>query len=149
MSLALKHFLYAKYGGFGDKRIKDISRDYPFKVDDQSNKDAHDWFCGIFVRVIAKDRFELSLSNNAPINSTIKSLVHSKGGKVSTFDKRSHIEVELSVTDIEFISDLSKLIAGLVSTGKRYKNRNWKWLCPRTAASLDRLATVLSEYNNS
>ncbi len=149
MSLALKHFLYTKYGGFGDKRIKDISRDYPFKVDDQSNKDAHDWFCGIFVRVIAKDRFELSLSNNAPINSTIKSLVHSKGGKASTFDKSSHIEVELSVTDIVFISDLSKLIAGLVSTGKRYKNRNWKWLCPRTAASLDRLATVLSEYNNS
>lgn len=149
MSLPLKRFLYAKYGGFGDKRVKDISGDYPFKVDDQSDKDSHDSFCGIFVRVIAKDRFELSLSNNAPINSTIKSLVQSKGGEVSTFNNKSHIEVELSVTDIEYIRKLSKLIAGLASPGKRYKNRNWKWLCPRTAASLDRLATVLYEYSNS
>lgn len=147
MSLRLKQFLYDEYGGFGDKRVKDISSDYPFKIDDQSQQDAHDLFCGIFVRVIAKDRFERSLSNNAPLNSTIKSLVQSKGGKFSTFENKSHIEVDLSVTDIEFIRDLSNLIAGLVSPGKRYKNQNWKWLCPRTTASLDRLVNLLLEYN--
>lgn len=149
MSLLLKHFLYDKYEGFGDKRIKDISRDYPFKVDDQTDKDNHDLFCGIFVSVKEKDRFELSLTNNAPINTDIENLIKTKAGKAIKTKRASYIEVDLSVEDIKFIKSLSQLIADIVSSGKRYTNRNWKWLCPRTSASLDRLATNLVEYNKS
>jgi hypothetical protein len=149
MSLRLKHFLYDKYGGFGDKRIKDISRDYPFKVDDQTDEDTHDLFCGIFVRVKEKDRFELSLTNNAPLNTDIENLIKTKAGKALKTEGKSYIEVELSVKDVEFIKSLSQLIAEIVSSGKHYTNRNWKWLFPRTSATLDRLAKNLVEYNRS
>jgi hypothetical protein len=149
MSQRLKLFLFKQYDGFGDKRVKDISKDYPFKIDDQSSLDVHDQFCGIFLRVIADDRIELSLSNNAPFSRPIKSLLKSKGAEVRTIKNRSHVKVELSVSDIQFIRDLSKQVAALVAPGKEYKDRNWKWLCPRTADSLDRLANALSKYHQN
>jgi hypothetical protein len=149
MSLRLKRFLFNQYNGFADKRIKDISKDYAFKVDDQSSIDVHDQFCGIFVRVIADNRFMLSVTNNAPINRSIRVLLKPKKAKISTIENRSSFEIELSVMDIDFIRDLSKEIADLVFPGKKYKDRNWKWLCPRTAGSLKLLADILSKYKET
>lgn len=149
MSLSLRRFLYSQYGGFGDKRVKDVTRDYPFKVDDQKDTDAHELFCGIFVQVQDDDRFALSLTNNAPITASIGKLIKGKAGKVVKMEDKSHIDVDLSVKDIKFIRMLSQLISDTVAPGKRYNNRHWKWLCPRTSASLNRLITNLVEYNES
>jgi len=148
MSLRLKRFLFSNYGGFADKRVKDITKDYSFKIDDQSEDDIHERFCGISVRVTQDNRFILSLSNNAPINRNIKRLVESKGGEVRTINGYSHIEVGLSVTDVAFIRELSSMIKDLVAPGRRYKDQNWKWLCPRTAESLDNFANVLYDYSH-
>jgi len=147
MSLKLKKFLFNEYGGFADKRVKDISKDYSFKIDDQSSSDVQDQFCGIFVLVLNSDQIELSLSNNAPISTNIKKLLKTQKGSFWTIGYRSHIKVELSVSDMKFIKQLSQEIAGLVSPGKKYKNPNWKWLCPRTSKSLNRLAKALSDFN--
>ena len=146
MPLRLKRFLLSKYGGFGDRRVKDITRDLPFKIDDQSENDSQQQFCAIFVRVTGSDRFVLSLSNNAPINPDIATLVESQGGEARTIARYSHIEVELSVGDVGFIRELSSMIRGLVGAGRHHENRDWKWLCPRTADSLDNFANLLSRY---
>ena len=147
MSLKLKKYLFEHYDGFADKRVKDLSKDYPFKIDDQSSSDVHEQFCGIFVRVIDNDKIELSLSNNAPISNKIKKMLKTRKGEYRTIAHKSHLKVELSVNDTKFIEELSQGIKELVAPGKKYKNPNWKWLCPRTSKSLKRLSTVLSNFD--
>ena len=140
-----KKYLFAAYGGFGDKRVKDITKDYPFKIDGQGNDDSHEHFCGIFVRVTDGKKFELHLTNNAPINSKIKNMIKQKNGEVQQGDTSS-IKVNLTVKDSGFIKMLADEVKNMVGPGKTYKNRNWKWLCPRTATSLNRFAKILKEY---
>jgi len=143
----IKRYLFNQYGGFGDKRIKDINKDYPFKIDDQTEHDNHDQFCGVFVRVIDDTNFELDLTNNAPPSPRIKALVESKGGKVQAESGYSSINVKLTLEDHDFIEQLSDEIGNLVSPGRKYGDPNWKWLCPRTAVSLRRFADVLRGYS--
>ena len=140
-----KKYLFDAYGGFGDKRVKDITKDYSFKIDDQDTNDKHECFCCIFVRVIEGSKFELHLSNNAPFNSKIKSMIKAKGGKVQEGDFNS-MEVDLTSKDYNFISKLSVEIKELVARGKKYDNPNWKWLCPRTANSLNHFSGILKKY---
>ncbi len=140
-----KKYLFDAYGGFGDKRVKDITKDYSFKIDDQDTDDKHEYFCGIFVKVIEGSKFELHLTNNAPFNSKIKSMVKAKGGKVQERDYKS-IEVNLTSKDYDFVSKLAVEIQGLVARGKKYNNPNWKWLCPRTANSLSHFSGILKKY---
>jgi len=140
-----KKYLFDAYGGFGDKRVKDITKDHPFKIDDQDTDDTHEHFCGIFVRVIEGAKFDLHLSNNAPLNSKIKNMVKAKVGKVQE-GKYNSIEVNLTSKDYDFVSKLADEIEGLVAHGKKYNNRNWKWLCPRTANSLRQFSEVLKKY---
>ena len=140
-----KKYLFDTYGGFGDKRVKDITKNYSFKIDDQDTDDKHEHFCGIFARVIEGAKFELHLTNNAPLNSKIKRLVKAKGGQSQEGDYKS-IEVNLTSKDYEFVSKLAVEIEGLVARGKKYDNPNWKWLCPRTAKSLRQFSKVLKNY---
>lgn len=141
-----KKYLFEKYDGFRDKRVKDIAKDYSFKIDDQAPEDNKELFCGIFVRVVKGTTFELHLTNNAPLNSIVKKLIESKGGEVNE-SVQSSIKVELSCKDYEFILKLSNEIKGLVAPDKQYSNPNWKWLCPRTANSLTRFAEILTNYD--
>ncbi len=140
-----KKYLFDEYGGFGDKRVKDITKDCPFKIDDQSKDDKPEHFCGIFISVVEGTIFELHLTNNAPFNSKLKKMIESKGGEVCHGDYNS-IRVKLNSKDHDFVLKLSDEIKGLVAPGKRYSNPNWKWSCPRTANSLKHFSKVLKNY---
>ena len=146
MSLALRRFLFNSYGGFGDKRVKDINRDYPFKLDDQSPSDKHEHFCGVFARVHGTDHFTLSLTNHCPLDAEIEAAVTARGGRVTKHDLATALDVDLSVDDVDFVEELGARIRRLVAPGRRYVNPNWKWVCPRTADSLQRFAEALRQY---
>jgi hypothetical protein len=146
VSIELKKYLFDQYGGFADRRVKDLSKDCPFKIDDQSDKDSPDRFCSVFVKVTGMDRFMLSLDNNAPVTPDIKDFVELHGGKIYCNGERKHIEIEISVEDVDFLKRLSYSIRALVTPGRYYEDRNWIWLCPRTADSLERFAQVLDEF---
>jgi hypothetical protein len=146
MSIELKKYLFDHYGGYADKRVKDFRKEYPFKIDDQSDNDSPDRFCSIFVKVTGADRFNLSLDNKAPVTPAIKDLVEKHGGKIYCNGERKHIEIDLSVEDVNFIKKLSRSINALVAPGTYYEDRNLRWLCPRTADSLERFANVLDEF---
>jgi hypothetical protein len=145
MSLALRRFLFERYNGFGDKRIRNVTLDRAIKIDDQSNDDRHDAFCGIFVSVHDADRFTLSLTNNCPLNDGIVADVTTRGGQVRR-ESYPSLDVELSADDPVFVHGLAGSIRQLVAPGRRYATPNWKWVCPRTADSLDRFAHALCEY---
>lgn len=142
----LKKHLFNNYGGFSDKRIKDLKKSSRFKIDDFGQQDTSERFCHIFVDVIDNTtNFVLCLANNAPISPEIEELISSNGGEL-TQAIRNHIYIQLTPRDHEFVKLFASEIRKLVSPDREYEDSNWKWLCPRTAESLRRFAKVLERY---
>jgi hypothetical protein len=42
---------------------------------------------------------------------------------------------------------LARAIRRVIGRGQRYPDPNWKWICPRTANSLERFARLLARAN--
>ncbi len=55
-------------------------------------------------------------------------------------------EIALLTKEVSFLRTLAKAFRRIVGRGGRYPVPNWKWICLRTADSLDRLADRLMEY---
>ena len=73
-------------------------------------------------------------------------LIKDQGGNIREFAGGYVAEITLSVKSVTFIRKLARAIGQTTGRGKRYANPNWKWICPRTAASLERLADALISY---
>lgn len=147
MSIQLKQFLFNQYGSFADKRIKNIDKSDRFRIDDGDGDDKEYLFCLISVEVKEGNTFDLVLANHPPSNREIERFITAKGGTVTKEADNIMFKVRLRITDAQYIDRLSGLINGLVGPNKRYKNPNWKWLCPRTSASLSKFANILRQFN--
>lgn len=149
MSLALKRHLFSEYGGFADRRVKDITKDRSFQIDDVGDYDVAGNPCSISVRVTGEDVFTLSLRDNAPVKGVVEQMLKSRGGTVTRVRHSCHAQVELTASDHRFIDQIAKEIGALVGRGRRYENPNWKWICPRTRDSLRRFSSILRSYQDS
>ena len=95
----------------------------------------------------SEDTLILSIQD-IPLTEQSRSLIEDQGGNIREFAGGYAAELTLSVKSVTFIRKLARVIRQTIGRGKRYHNSNWKWICPRTAASLERFATVLKTYNN-
>lgn len=76
--------LFECYGGFADKKIKDVSKSRRFFVDDRGNGGLasdgtlYGWFCGVVVDVESDDAVLILLEGNVPndpqVNQTLSAL---------------------------------------------------------------------------
>jgi hypothetical protein len=70
--LELKKMLFEAYGGFADKRLKNLERDAAFVIDDRSDGDYDArgqlflWFCQIFATVEDGDSVEVEFRGGVP-----------------------------------------------------------------------------------
>jgi len=118
------------------------------RVDDRERDVAHE-FCNIAL-VVGEDSTHFTLNlYPAPISAGLYENVESLGGTISVFQLGSSIELELSIKEVTKIRELAKEIRRVVKRGQRYPNPNWKWICRRTANSLDRLASNLVEFRRA
>jgi len=148
MTPKLREYLYNLYGGFADKRYKKTEYDMPIKLDDQSEHDITDAFCGVFVSVPTERLLQLRLTNNAPVTEEIRNLVESYGGSIYENNRNSNIEIGIDPSNYLFIDNLAKTIDNAISSGRKYHNPNWKWLCPRTAKTLSKLSKAIQKFNS-
>jgi hypothetical protein len=94
----------------------------------------------------SEDTLILSIQH-IPLTGESRSLIEDEGGNIREFPDGYAAEITLKVKSVTFIRKLARAIRQTIGRGKRYLNPNWKWICPRTAASLERFATVLKTYN--
>jgi hypothetical protein len=145
----LRDFLLDANGGFADRRCKDRSQDLPIKIDDQGDHDVFPYFCTISVRVPERNGDSLVLKlQYAPLNADARELIEDQGGELENTPRGTTVTLQLRVTNVTFIRKLARTIRNTVGRGKRYANPNWKWMCGRTADSLDRFADVLMAYRS-
>lgn len=119
---------------------------FSIRVDDRDGGDIYPGFCDIHLEMSAPEAevFRLIL-DNVPFNDEVKSVATALGGAWKSTRTGERLVLELSVTDAEEeIIWLAQAIRNVVGRGKRYPDRNWKWIAPRTANSLKRLASIAS-----
>lgn len=74
---------------------------------------------------------------NIPVNENVEELAEELEGTWSKGEWGKHICVDLSLKDLAKLNQLAKAIRSVVGRGARYFVPSWKWIAPRTAASLE------------
>jgi hypothetical protein len=145
---ALRDYLLDVYE-FADPRRRNRAVDVSIRIDDRDGQDVLSSFCSMAVQVPDSSGDTLILSiQHIPLTEKSRSLIEDQGGKIREFAGVYVAEITLSVKSVTFIRKLARAIGLTTGRGKRYANPNWKWICPRTAASLERFATVLMCYRS-
>ncbi len=143
----LRDHLLDAYGGFADRRVKDRTLDRAIKVDDRDATDVYPYFCSIFVSVPDRTGELLRLTlQHAPSSPEVVELVETLGGTVHPADFGATITLTLKSSQGPAVRRLAREIKAIVGRGRSYDDPNLRWICPRTAASLVKLAQHLALY---
>ncbi len=150
--LGLKKHLFHCYGSFADKRIKDLKKSATFIVDDRDASDfnsqskLYSYFCMIFVHVKSADSVEVDLRGNVPMTKGVEDWIE-KAGADYTEGNQSSLTFLIVPGHEHRLEHLADRVEAIVRPGApRYTVRSYKYVCPRTAGSLRRLAENLREH---
>ncbi|MEZ6070932.1 MAG: hypothetical protein R3C10_11820 [Pirellulales bacterium] len=125
----------------------------PIKVDDQDASDVEEHFCKIEVMPSpdVPDQFELRITNS-PFTEELAETISEKSYTIVKEDQgrsRADFVITTSIKDVTYLRNLAKAYRRMVGRGASYPDPNWKWVCRRTADSLDRLADNITEFRRS
>lgn len=148
MSMQLKRRLYDEYGGFADKRIKKLEKGSQFIVDDRTDSDIGadkkllSYFCSMFLAVEGDNAVSLRLHNNVPIGLSVEKWATKNDLELSD----RVLTLKITPENYGVLLSLAEAIEAITAPGApRYSVPSYKYVCPRTAASLRRLHRVLDE----
>ncbi len=144
MSNKLNDYLAKAYGQTNINRLPAHAR--RICVDDYGPHDHSPPFCHINAHVKDDDdSFDLVLEH-VPTNAAVLELVDEVRGEITDNGLSKDIRLHLYASQGPYIRRLAQAIRKVVARGAKYQNRNWKWIAPRTAASLEKLAAHLKQY---
>ena len=148
----LKAHLFDAYGGFSDKRIKNLDKSCYFIADDRDTPRSHAadgslflWFCTIVVEVIDQQTVRIVLGGAPPMSDSVHEWVSEHAELSSGHGQEKHITITLGLGDEARLRELADRMRAIVRLGARYPVPAYKFVCPRTADSLCRLADVLAD----
>jgi hypothetical protein len=118
------------------------------RVDDRDAADTYPGFCDIHLRMSSPeaDRFTLVL-DNVPFDNDVKSVADELEGIWQSTRTGERLTLNLTIFQKADLRRLAAAIRKVVGRGKTYLDKNWKWIAPRTAASLERLTKVLPFFH--
>ena len=144
----LKELLFKEYGGFSDKRIKSLRRGNSFIIDDRLESDIGadrqplSYFCMMFAEVVSGQSLKVTLQGNIPMGPKVRAWIRQHAEKFND-DVQGGLEFTIEKGQQPRLSSLATAFRDIVAPGKRYSVSNYKYVCPRTADSLERLKKVL------
>jgi hypothetical protein len=122
---------------------------HPIKVDDQKSGDVDHLFCKITVTVSEHEvnQFELNLSNS-PFTEDLRDAINKGDAEINWDETKltADIRITASIKNVTYIRNLAKAFRKTTGRGADYLDRNWIWVCRRTAKSLDRLAGNITKF---
>ena len=149
---ALKKILFQAYGGFADKRIKDLDKSDRFIVDDRdepdlgANRKLFSYFCMIFAEVRSNDGVTVNLYGNIPVSKDVERWLAENNCEISTPAYQSMLSINVDRGSQGILNDFADAIERIVAPGAaRYNVKSYKYVCPRTAKSLRRLKKNLDD----
>ena len=149
---ALKRILFDAYGGFADKRIKNLDKANTFIVDDREEADfgadrgLKSYFCAVFVDVHSNAKITVTLCGNVPVGKKVERWLEQNGCAIRTHGGQARLLFNVERGEQSILDQLSQAIDNIVAPGApRYEVKSFKYVCPRTAESLRRLKLVLDD----
>lgn len=150
---SLKSHLFDVYDGFADKRIKNLNKSDRFIVDDRDDGPAYGadkklflWFCAIYFHVQDDGSMNVELTGGVPTSEAIREWADKGNADLQEHPYRTRLLMDLQLGEEDRLRKLADMIAAIVRRGRRYSVKAYKYVCPRTAQSLRRLADVLEAY---
>lgn len=144
-TIQLKQVLFDAYGGFADKRFKNLDKGRLFIVDDRTSGDEDAsgklflWFCQIFAEVVDHDTVKITMRGGVPVGPLVAKWFAENGVKQTNFGR----EFLVRRSEEQRLSELAAGFRAIVRPGARYPVKSYKFVCPRVARSLDKLREVL------
>lgn len=143
----LAGFLQESYPDSRDEGPTSLSGLFEIRIDDYRPTDTSPYFCSLWISIQNREASRLTLHlKNPPLDDEVTRLIRAKKGKMTGLPPNLYVEIPVLTTDGAFLRELAKAVRRIVGRGRSYVNSNWKWISPRTAASLERLADRLLEY---
>ena len=148
MSFQLKSHLFSRYGSFADKRIKKIDSGRNFIGDSRasggiaSDGGLYGWFCGILIEVESDDEVRVLLSGDIPKSADVNATMSALGGVPGA----ARVQLTITKENLPLLKRLAGEIAAIVAPGRHYATLSYKYMCPLTASSLNKLAGYLEEF---
>ena len=146
---SLKHVLFEEYRGFADKRIKNFEKGSIFIVDDREQRDegaggnSLSYFCMVFAEVLSPTHLKVTLHGNVPKGVAVETWIKEHESSLLENENKT-LEFEVVKGQQANLRALARAIRSIVAPGaRRYSVPSYKYVCPRTVGSLDRLANTL------
>jgi hypothetical protein len=127
-------------------RTSKIENGMQIRIDSRTSCDVYPCFCDVHLSIhdLDSDRFELEL-RHPPLTEEVREVVLAHHGEVHEHRLMTAVRIPLAInTARPIVLQLAAAIRAVTGRGANYVDRNWKWICPRTAASLDQFARVLN-----
>ena len=147
----LKRILFDAYGGFADKRYKNLNKCNTFIIDDRVESDfgadgsLYSYFCSVFADVNSNQDVVVTLTGNIPTSKNVKSWLKKQEFEIKRLSTQSRLEIAVAQGEQSKLKELAAAFQAIVASGARYSVANYKYVCPRTADSLSRFAKLLDE----
>ncbi len=148
----LKKVLFDEYGGFADKRIKNLEKGSLFIIDDRSehdvgaNKQLYSYFCMIFAEVQNNESVKVTLRGNIPMSAEVEHWIESSEAFYEYRFAQAVLVFSIERGEQLLLGELASAFRNIVAPSARYLTPNYKYVCPRTASSLARLNSVLDKH---
>ncbi len=144
-SSILQQALFDAYYGGQAKRKRKAITNY-FVIDDRSDRDVasdrslYSYFCTMVARVVDENTVAVTLSGNVPRSKSIEAWCQRHKAEFS----EGGLTFEVTSQNIDKLSELGEAIRAIIRV--RYTVPNYKYVCPRTARSLERFRSVLAKH---
>ena len=113
------------------------------RIDDRDGDDIYPGFCDIHFKMASPDDDQLCLIlDNVPFDDDVRAVATELNGTWQSTRTGERLTLNFSPAELGTIARLATAIRRVVGRGKHYLDRNWKWIAPRTAKSLERLVRV-------
>jgi hypothetical protein len=138
-----KNRFFEIFGGFADKRIKNLTRSDIFICDrKKAPTNARGillrWYCTIHLRVVSDGLIHIILGSAMPINQAVIDWTNKNSIKSD-----SSTIIPITKENIPKLGELATLIESI--TKKPYDIRAYKYECPRVAGVLRRVENILQK----
>jgi hypothetical protein len=141
----LKKVLFDEYDGFADKRIKKLESGTKYIVDDRglgdfgADKKLFGHFCLIFADLSDEPTVRVTMTGGVPTSAAVSAWFKKHASPYA-----NGYAFSIAPGEEGKLIELATAIGNIVKPGARYSVKAYKHMCPRTAASLKRLARVLA-----
>lgn len=116
------------------------------RLDKRTSQDVYPGYCEIHVMVptTKEGAFRLEL-RNPPLTGEVEKFLAANNAQIRHAVQTTTITLQLTVSSgPEVLNKLARVIRRVTRRKQQYADRNWKWICPRTAEALERFASALA-----